>query len=138
MACQNAAVPESGPAALGEPPTTRAEPTPPYTAVIFTSTLSPDDLDGYAAAAERMLELAARQAGFLGIDSVRDPQTLSGITVSYWADETSARAWKQVQEHLAAQDLGRSRWYRDYQVHVATVTRRYGRSRPDRTVQEEA
>lgn len=98
-------------------------PAPPYTAVIFTS-LRNDGDDGYAAMSERMVALAAEQPGFLGVESARDGV---GITVSYWADDAAAAAWKQVSEHLAAQRLGRERWYEHYRVRVATVTRDYGR-----------
>jgi heme-degrading monooxygenase HmoA len=97
-------------------------PEPPYTAVIFTSLRTEGD-NGYAAMTRRMMELVAEQPGFLGVESAREDV---GITVSYWADEPAARAWKQVAEHLAAQERGRSAWYSDYQVRVATVTRSYG------------
>lgn len=97
-------------------------PEPPYTAVVFTSVRSRDDR-GYAAMSARMLELAAVQPGFLGVESAHDE---IGITVSYWADDASAAGWKQVAEHLVAQQLGRDRWYADYRVRVCTVTRDYG------------
>lgn len=71
-----------------------------------------------------MVELALDQPGFLGIESARED---IGITVSYWADEESARAWKRVAEHLVAQRRGREAWYSDYRVRVATVHREYGR-----------
>lgn len=96
-------------------------PEPPYTAVIFTSLRTEGD-QGYARMSERMVELAAQQPGFLGVESARDEL---GITVSYWADEASAAAWKQVAEHLVAQDRGRSTWYADYRVRIATVERDY-------------
>jgi heme-degrading monooxygenase HmoA len=96
---------------------------PPYTAVIFTSTRTEGD-QGYAVMAACMEELAGRQPGFLAIESVREG--LRGITVSYWQDEAAAAAWKQVQEHLVAQERGRSTWYADYRVEVATVSRAYG------------
>jgi heme-degrading monooxygenase HmoA len=101
-------------------------PEPPYTAVIFTSLRTEGD-NGYAAMTRRMMELVAEQPGFLGVESAREDV---GITVSYWADEPAARAWKQVAEHLAAQERGRSAWYSDYQVRVATVTRSYGPDGP--------
>lgn len=94
-------------------------------AVIFTNTRSEGDDDAYAATAHRMVELAAGQPGYAGIESVRDPATRRGITVSYWADEASARAWKEVAEHAAAQVMGRERWYTEYEVVVAEVTRTY-------------
>jgi heme-degrading monooxygenase HmoA len=99
---------------------------PPYTAVIFTSLRTEGDEAEYAAMAARMEALAAGQPGYLGIDAARDPVTRRGVTVSYWADESSARAWKAVAEHAEAQRLGRERWYAAYRVRVATVTRDYG------------
>jgi heme-degrading monooxygenase HmoA len=99
-----------------------ATPPPPYTAVIFTSLRTADD-HGYATTAQRMDELAAQQPGYLGIDSARDGV---GITVSYWATDEDARAWKRVAEHAEAQRRGRDEWYSDYIVRVATVTREYG------------
>ncbi len=98
-------------------------PDPPYVAVIFTSLLGEDSF-GYAEMSERMLELAAAQPGYLGVESARDGL---GITVSYWTDEQSALAWKRQSEHLGAQRLGRERWYSEYSVRIATVTRKYGR-----------
>jgi heme-degrading monooxygenase HmoA len=97
-------------------------PEPPYVAVVFTS-LRTDGDNGYAVMSARMEELAAQQPGYLGIEAARDGL---GITVSYWADEASARAWKEVAEHVVAQQRGRDTWYADYRVRVATVTRDYG------------
>ncbi len=97
-------------------------PEPPYVAVIFTSIRTDGD-DGYAAMAVEMADLAAQQPGYLGLESAREGL---GITVSYWATEDDARAWKRVQEHLGAQKLGRERWYALYAVRVAQVTRAYG------------
>ena len=102
----------------------RAE--PPYTAVIFTSTRTDGD-QGYAVMAARMEELASQQPGYLGIESAREGAF--GITVSYWTDDAAAVAWKQVHEHVVAQERGRSTWYADYRVQVATVTRSYGAHR---------
>jgi heme-degrading monooxygenase HmoA len=93
-------------------------------AVIFTSGRTDVDPIGYAAAAARMEELAARQPGYLGIESARSDDGV-GITVSYWASEEAAVAWKQHAEHLAVQAEGRERWYDWYRVRVAGVTRRY-------------
>ena len=96
---------------------------PPCVAVIFTS-LQGDDLEGYADTAAAMESLAAAQPGYLGIEAARTPGGL-GITVSYWADEASARDWKRVAEHREAQRAGRERFYADYRVRVATVSRSY-------------
>ncbi|MGC8464750.1 MAG: antibiotic biosynthesis monooxygenase family protein [Acidimicrobiales bacterium] len=97
-------------------------PRPPYVAVIFTSRLRDNDPD-YELTAREMVALAHSQPGFLGIESARE--TL-GITVSYWSDEDAARSWKRVSEHLGAQHLGKTRWYEEYRVRIATIVRDYG------------
>jgi heme-degrading monooxygenase HmoA len=97
-------------------------PEPPYVAVIFTSLRTPGD-QGYAAMAAAMEATAREQPGYLGIEAARDEV---GITVSYWRDEASARAWKQVGAHLVAQRRGREVWYSDYRVRIANVARDYG------------
>lgn len=102
-----------------------ATPEPPYVAVIFTSRRTEDDDEAYARTAARMEALAADQPGYLGIETARDPGTGFGVTVSYWASDADARAWKRVAEHVEAQRLGASRWYERYEVRVATVERAY-------------
>lgn len=97
-------------------------PAPPYVAVIFTS-LRADGDQGYAAMAAAMERLACEQPGYLGIEAAREGL---GITVSYWRDEASAKAWKEVGAHLVAQRRGRETWYRDYRVRIAHVSRDYG------------
>jgi heme-degrading monooxygenase HmoA len=101
---------------------------PPYYAVIFSSQRAGggQDDDGYAATAERMLELAANQDGFLGVETARGADGF-GITVSYWRDEASIARWKADAEHVLAQQMGRERWYESYQLRVAEVERAYGK-----------
>lgn len=94
-------------------------------AVIFLSVRGAADEAGYGDAADRMVALAATQPGYLGIDSARGADRF-GITVSYWADEASALAWKRNAEHSAIRELGRERWYDAYRLIVATVDRAYG------------
>ncbi|PQO45032.1 antibiotic biosynthesis monooxygenase family protein [Blastopirellula marina] len=96
--------------------------TPPYYVVIFTSQRTDVDQAGYSAAAEQMEELASRQPGFLGIESVRDVDGF-GITVSYWADLAAIEAWKSQADHVGVQRVGRKRWYESYRLQVARVER---------------
>lgn len=98
-------------------------PDPPYYAVIFASTASLDTA-GYVAAADRMIELASKQHGFLGVDSARSDGV--GITVSYWASEAAISAWKEQAEHTIVRDTGRARWYDAYELRVGLVERAYG------------
>lgn len=78
-------------------------PNPPYYAVIFSSLLA-DKASGYEEAAASMLELAANQDGFLGVESIR--QGAEGITISYWRDEAAIKLWRQQTDHLLAQQKG--------------------------------
>ncbi len=98
------------------------------TAVIFLSRRNRADDAGYAAASAAMDARAALQPGYRGIDSVRGPDG-AGITVSWWADEASAVAWRRDLEHTAIREAGRARWYDSYEVAVATVGRAYSWTR---------
>jgi heme-degrading monooxygenase HmoA len=97
-------------------------PKPPYYAVIFTSLSSEKDI-GYSEMATEMVALAARQPGFLGVESSREEL---GITVSYWTDLESIANWKANSEHLEAQRLGREQWYSTYKTRISKVERDYG------------
>ncbi|MCX7172856.1 MAG: antibiotic biosynthesis monooxygenase [Proteobacteria bacterium] len=98
-------------------------PAPPYYSVIFTSQRRADDsLAGYDAMAERMVELAAQQPGFLGIESARNAEGF-GITVSYWASLEAISAWKANTEHRVAQANGRRFWYQHFELRIARVER---------------
>jgi heme-degrading monooxygenase HmoA len=102
-------------------------PEPPYYAVIFTSQRTPADR-GYAEMAQRMVELAAAQPGFLGVESARGADGF-GITVSYWSSEEAIAAWKAHLEHKPAQEAGKRIWYADYILRVAKVERDYAMPR---------
>lgn len=94
-------------------------------AVVFTSRRTATHDAEYAAMAARMDELVRDQPGFLRMSSVRDPRTREGITVAWFADEESVRAWKAHVEHAEAQRRGVANFYEEYQVTVATVEREY-------------
>jgi len=98
-------------------------PEPPYYAVIFSS-MRRDN--GYTQVAERMVELASQQPGFLGVESVRGTDGF-GITVSYGTSDQAIAAWKAKIEHLAAQEKGKQKWYEHYELRVAKVKRAYAK-----------
>lgn len=98
-------------------------PDPPYYAVIFASRRS-DNHQGYDEMAEKMERLARQQPGFLGLEATRGADGF-GITISYWMDEASIKAWKNVADHKLAQKYGRERWYDHFSTRVARVERQY-------------
>jgi heme-degrading monooxygenase HmoA len=103
-------------------------PEPPYWAVIFTSVRNPHSGDRFDETDERMMALAARQPGFLGVETASSPV---GITVSYWTDEESIAAWRRNADHELAQHEGRTRWFDAYELRVARVERAQSFTRSD-------
>jgi heme-degrading monooxygenase HmoA len=100
-----------------------------HIAVIFVARRTDVDEAGYQQAAAMMNRLAADQPGYVGIDSVRGADG-QGITVSYWESEDAAKAWRDHPEHTYIRNSGRDRWYSEYSLHVAAITRSYDWSLP--------
>ena len=93
-------------------------------AVIFISGRNDADPQGYARASDAMVAAAERFPGYLGVESVRGADGV-GITVSFWLDDGSARAWKADFEHSSLREQGRTTWYDWYELTVAEITRSY-------------
>lgn len=110
-------------------PPLAATPAPPYFAVIFTSLQTDLDDEGYAVTADRMVQLASEQPGFLGVESARGVDGL-GITVSYWDSLESIRRWRDQAEHRLAQRDGKAKWYARYALRVCRVENAYHFERP--------
>lgn len=95
-------------------------PQPPYYAVIFASQRNEGDT-GYGRMAEKMVELASEQSGFLGVESARDHEL--GITVSYWESLDAIKNWKEHAAHKIAQERGKKEWYKNFAMRVCKVER---------------
>ena len=95
-------------------------PQPPYYAVIFVSQRTEGD-NGYTKMAEKMIELASKQEGFLGIESARGSEL--GITVSYWDSLHAIQQWKEHSAHQVAQNRGKEEWYKTFVLRVCKVER---------------
>lgn len=93
-----------------------------YYAVIFTAEMAAE-LTGYTDTSQRMNELVQQQPGYIGkhhrMEGNRE------ITISYWENLEAVKAWKAHPEHRAAQELGRAKWYADYQVQLVRIDRFY-------------
>jgi len=91
-------------------------------AVIFTAKIK--DLDqAYSETAKRMQDLAINKYGCTEFISVTEAG--QEIAISYWQNQAQIKAWKQDIEHLAAQKLGRSIWYKYYKVQIVEIIREY-------------
>lgn len=72
--------------------------------------------------AERMLELASRQPGFLGFEAARED---IGISVSYGESLEAIAGWKANLSYRQAQAKA-NHWYGSFRVRVCRVEREYG------------
>jgi heme-degrading monooxygenase HmoA len=97
-------------------------------AVIF-EVLPADDAarDTYLQIAARLRPLLDRVDGFVSIErfqSLSEPGRI--LSLSFWRDEDSVAAWRNVEAHRAAQSKGRSGVFADYRLRIASVIRDYG------------
>ena len=90
--------------------------------VVFRARIKALD-DDYHATAERLRELALARFGCLEFQSISQGE--DEVTLSYWPDEQSIRAWKAQADHILAQQTGRARWYASYAVQIARIEREY-------------
>lgn len=91
-------------------------------AVIFEAKINQLD-EGYFATAARMRELATSNYGCVEFTSVTEGD--KEIAISYWQSLEDIQRWKQDAEHLQAQQMGKARWYKSYQVKIVNILRSY-------------
>ena len=91
-------------------------------AVIFKAEINELD-EFYSRMAKRMKELAINECNCIEFTSCTEGNT--EIAISYWPNKESIRAWKNNPEHQQAQELGKSKWYKSYQVQIVEVLNQY-------------
>jgi heme-degrading monooxygenase HmoA len=91
-------------------------------AVLFFSRLTPEAGDEYVATDQRLMEKARNAPGF---EDVKSFTAADGerLTIVWWKDVDTLRAWREDPEHRAAQAKGRALWYRYYDMEVVEVIR---------------
>ena len=67
-----------------------------------------------------MINLAQKQQGFLGLESVRGDDDI-GVTVSYWTNRKAIQNWGRQAEHVSVQAMGRQELYNWYRIRIAEV-----------------
>lgn len=102
-----------------------ALPRPPYHIAIFRYRRNGEDAAGYDDARRDMFDMARLHPGFLGMESIGDANG-DGVTLSYWTDEASIRAWRAHDGHGVIREKERRDWYDHYVLQVARVERAYG------------
>ncbi len=96
-------------------------------AVIFEVEPSAQGYDAYLEHAARLRPLLEQIDGFISVErfrSLSNPNKL--VSLSFWRDEASVRAWREQPGHRATQAAGRAGIFDDYRLRVANVVRDYG------------
>lgn len=95
--------------------------------MIFELVPAKGQRNAYLGKAADLRPLLDGMDGFLSIErfqSLADPERL--LSLSFWRDEEAVQAWRQLEEHRAAQTQGRGGVLGDYRLRVAHVLRDYG------------
>jgi heme-degrading monooxygenase HmoA len=77
----------------------------------------------YQQLSSHLRELAFEQYGCRGLTSATEGN--KKITISYWDSLESIRNWKQNNEHLQAQALGKEKFFEKYRIQVVEILREY-------------
>ena len=96
-------------------------------AVIFEVWPAPGQRDTYLQMAAALREQLQKMDGFISIErfeSLSEPGKM--LSLSFWRDEVSLAAWRNIEAHRRAQSAGRDHVFADYRLRIAEVARDYG------------
>ena len=87
---------------------------------VFRSRIMPGLQDEYVALVERMREIVAKMPGYISHKGfwAEDGER---VTIVEFESEEAQRDWRMHPEHLAAQRLGREKFYATYDIQVCNV-----------------
>ena len=96
-------------------------------AVIFEAIPAKEKWDAYFDMAAQLRPELDKVQGFISIErfqSVTNPGKV--LSLSFWQDEESISAWRNIELHRQAQHAGRQSIFDDYRLRIAHVVRDYG------------
>ncbi|MGC1445196.1 MAG: antibiotic biosynthesis monooxygenase [Xanthobacteraceae bacterium] len=89
---------------------------------VFRSRLKDGVRDEYAAAVDRMNELARTMPGYISHKTFY-AEDGERCTIVEFENEAGLRTWRTNAEHIAAQKMARQKYYTAYSVQVCTLDR---------------
>jgi heme-degrading monooxygenase HmoA len=89
---------------------------------VFRSRLKPGLRDEYAAAVDRMSELALTMPGYIS-HKTYFAEDGERCTIVEFEHEEGLRIWRTNPEHIAAQKMARQKYYTEYSIQVRTLNR---------------
>jgi heme-degrading monooxygenase HmoA len=96
-------------------------------AVIFEVIPKLEQKQEYLDIAASLRPLLNEIDGFISIERFESLSTPGKVlSLSFWRDEQAIQAWRQMEEHRAAQSRGRGDIFKDYRLRIASVVRDYG------------
>lgn len=90
--------------------------------ILFRSKLTPEAGEDYQTMNAEMETLVRQNPGFIDVKSYKSEDG-ERLTLVWWKDAESLRAWREQVRHREAQSTGRQKWYEYYEMEVATVER---------------
>ena len=90
--------------------------------ILFRSKLTAEAGEDYNAMNDELETLVRQNPGFVDVKSFK-AEDGERLTVVWWKDKESLRAWRELPRHREAQATGRRKWYEYYKMEVATVER---------------
>ena len=96
-------------------------------AIIFEVTMPDDKRPRYLQMAASLAEHLKSIDGFISVErfeSLTQPGKL--LSLSVWRDEAAVTAWRQLEPHRVAQEIGRNSIFSDYRLRVVQIIRDYG------------
>ncbi len=86
----------------------------------------------FESALKHMQEQVGKYDGFLGEAPCRSVDNEKKfVSLFYWQDRQSIKAWREDPEHVKIQQLGRDKIFAWYKIRVCEIEREYGWERSD-------
>jgi heme-degrading monooxygenase HmoA len=96
-------------------------------AVIFEVWPVENRAKAYFDLAAELRPLLEEIEGFISIERFESLTTKGKfLSLSFWRDEESVRAWRNMEVHRKVQAIGRDSVFAEYRIRVASVVRDYG------------
>jgi heme-degrading monooxygenase HmoA len=90
--------------------------------ILFRSKLTGVAGDDYGEMAKQMDAHARTFPGFIDVKAFKADDG-ERLTVVWWQDEATLRAWSTDVRHREAKRIGREKWYQYYKIDVAQIIR---------------
>jgi heme-degrading monooxygenase HmoA len=94
--------------------------------VVFEVTLKPEIGQRYFDLAAELRPKLEEIDGFMSVERFQSLVTEDKyVSLSFWRDEEAVRRWREHDQHLLIQALGKSEIFADFRISVGEIDRQY-------------